>query len=119
MSLNSEDRKALIAYRHEKADRALEDAAFLTGAGKYGLAANRLYYALFHAASALLLSKGITTKRHSGLITQVHLHFVKTGILTTEEACVSANRKFVIWKSCSISDTKTITKILSMLSVLT
>ena len=88
MSLNSEDRKALIAYRHEKADRALEDAAFLTGAGKYGLAANRLYYALFHAASALLLSKGITTKRHSGLITQVHLHFVKTGILTTEEGAL-------------------------------
>jgi len=33
----------------------------------------------------LLLSKGITTKRHSGLITQVHLNFVKTGILTADE----------------------------------
>ena len=66
MSLDNEDRKALIAYRQEKADMALDDAAFLTDAGKFGLAANRLYYALYYAASALLLSKGIVTKRHSG-----------------------------------------------------
>lgn len=88
MSMDNDDRKSLIAYRHEKADMALEDATFLTDAGKYGLAANRLYYALFHAASALLLSKGITTKRHSGLITQIHLNFVKTGILSDEEGAL-------------------------------
>lgn len=45
MSMDYDDRKSLIAYRHEKADMALEDATFLTDAGKYGLAANRLYYA--------------------------------------------------------------------------
>ena len=88
MSLNTEDRMAMIAYRHEKADIALEDAAFLTDAGKYGLAANRLYYALYHAASALLLSKEIITKRHSGLITQIHLNFVKTGILSEDEGAL-------------------------------
>ena len=88
MSLDSEDRKALIAYRQEKADLALDDAAFLTGAGKFGLAANRLYYALYYAASALLLSKGIATKRHSGLMTQIHMHFVKTGILSTDEGAL-------------------------------
>jgi len=32
-----------------------------------------------------LLSKGIITKRHSGLITQIHMNFVKPGILTAEE----------------------------------
>lgn len=85
MSLDNEDRKALITYRQEKADMALDDAAFLTDAGKFGLAANRLYYALYYAASALLLSKGIATKRHSGLMTQIHMHFVKTGILSTDE----------------------------------
>ena len=66
MSLDHEERKALIDYRQQKADLALDDAAFLADAGKYGLAANRLYYALYYAASALLLSKGIVTKRHSG-----------------------------------------------------
>jgi len=49
------------------------------------LAANRLYYALYYAASALLLSKGVITKRHSGLITQIHMNFVKSGILTAKE----------------------------------
>lgn len=85
MSLDNESRQAMIVYRLEKADVALEDAAFLADAGRYNLAANRLYYALYYAASALLLSKGIITKRHSGLITQMHFHFIKTGILTPEE----------------------------------
>lgn len=88
MSLDSEDRKALIAYRQEKADLALDDAAFLTEAGRYGLAANRLYYALYYAASAILLSKGVVTKRHSGLMSQIHLHFVKTGILSPDEGAL-------------------------------
>ena len=88
MSLNNEDRKAMIAYRQEKAKLALDDAAFLTDACKYGLAANRLYYALYYAASALLLSKGIVTKRHSGLIAQVHMNFVKTGFLTQEDGAL-------------------------------
>ena len=88
MSLDNESRQAMILYRQEKADLALEDAVFLTDAARYNLAANRLYYALYYAASALLLSKGISTKRHSGLITQVHLNFVKTGILTIEEGAL-------------------------------
>ena len=88
MSLDNESRKAMIAYRQEKADMALDDAAFLTDAARYNLAANRLYYALFYAASALLLSKGIFTKRHSGLIAQMHLNFVKPGILTTDEGAL-------------------------------
>lgn len=88
MSLNEEARKSMIVYRQEKADTALEDAKFLTDAGRYNLAANRLYYALYHAASALLLSRGISTKRHAGLIAQMHLNFVKTGILTNDEGAL-------------------------------
>ena len=56
MSLDNESRQAMITYRQEKANTALDDAAFLTDAGRYNLAANRLYYALYYAASALLLS---------------------------------------------------------------
>ena len=54
MSLDNESRKAMIAYRLEKADAAMDDAIFLSEAGRYNLSANRLYYALYHAASALL-----------------------------------------------------------------
>lgn len=34
MSLDNESRQAMIVYRLEKADVALEDAAFLTDAGR-------------------------------------------------------------------------------------
>lgn len=88
MSLDNESRKAMIAYRLEKADAAMNDAIFLSEAGRYNLSANRLYYALYHAASALLLSMGITTKRHSGLIAQIHLNFVKTGLLSAEDGAL-------------------------------
>lgn len=88
MSLDNESRQAMVNYRMERADVALDDAVFLYDAGRYNLAANRLYYALYYAASALLLSQGVVTKRHSGLIAQIHLHFVKSGILTVEEGAL-------------------------------
>ncbi len=85
MSLDNDNRKAVVNYRLEKADTALEDADFLKKNGKLNLAANRLYYALYYASSALLISRGIPTKTHSGLITQISLHLVKTGILSFED----------------------------------
>ena len=47
MSLDKESRNAMVAYRQEKADVAIDDALFLTDAGRYNIAANRLYYALY------------------------------------------------------------------------
>lgn len=85
MSLDNDNRKAVVNYRLEKADTALEDADFLKKNEKHNLAANRLYYALYYASSALLISRGIPTKTHSGLITQISLHLVKTGILSIED----------------------------------
>lgn len=85
MSLDNDNRKAVVSYRLEKADTALEDADFLKENGKNNLAANRLYYALYYASSALLISHGIPTRTHSGLITQISLQLVKTGILSIED----------------------------------
>ena len=47
MNMDSTSRLAMIAYRQEKAVMAIDDAAFLTEGGRYNLAANRLYYALY------------------------------------------------------------------------
>ena len=85
MSLDHENRNAVVDYRLEKAKVALCDADFLNSNQRYNLAANRLYYALYYAASALLISQGIPTKTHSGLITQIHLQLIKTNILTQED----------------------------------
>lgn len=40
----------------------------------------RAYYAFFYAASALLLTKGLSRSKHSGVISSFRQHFVKTGV---------------------------------------
>lgn len=42
----------------------------------YATAINRLYYSCFHATKALLLTKDLTPKTHSGIVTMLHQHFV-------------------------------------------
>lgn len=40
---------------------------------------------LYHAASALLLSDGLTSHTHRGLLAQISLNYVKDGKLTNDE----------------------------------
>ena len=44
-------------------------------------AVNRLYYALFYAVNALLVSNEIYSQSHSGMKSQFSLHFIKSGKL--------------------------------------
>ena len=41
-------------------------------------AVSRAYYAFFDTASALLITKELSAKTHSGVITLFSLHFIKT-----------------------------------------
>lgn len=52
--------------------------------GIYDDAISRAYYAMFHAATALLLKKGVTARTHSGLLTMFSLHYVKSGEIAKE-----------------------------------
>lgn len=45
---------------------------------------NRLYYAAYYAASALLIAYGIQTKSHEGNISQFGQQFVLTGIVSRD-----------------------------------
>lgn len=40
---------------------------------------SRLYYSCFHATKALLLTKDLIPKTHSGVISLLHQHFVQSG----------------------------------------
>lgn len=82
MSLSNDDRKALVDYRIEKARATFDEAQKVAAMSLWNLAANRLYYALYHAASALLLSDGLTSHTHKGLLAQINLNYVKGGRLT-------------------------------------
>lgn len=53
--LNSETRAAIVSYRLERAHETLQEADYNANGGYYNTAINRLYYACYYAASALLL----------------------------------------------------------------
>jgi uncharacterized protein (UPF0332 family) len=76
-----EETKTLIRYRLERSQESLEEANILLSKGYTNTFVNRLYYACFYAVSALLLTKGLSSAKHSGIRSFFHQNFVKTGSL--------------------------------------
>jgi uncharacterized protein (UPF0332 family) len=74
----------------ERGDEALSAAKHLLSAGFFNDAVSRAYYAAFHWARALLVSRGLDPKTHRGVIQLLSLHFVTTERLTEEEAALLA-----------------------------
>ena len=72
---------ALAKYRLEKAKNDLSDAQKSFSEGMFETAANRAYYAIFHAARAVLILDGQDYKRHSGVIAFFRKDYIKTGVL--------------------------------------
>ena len=56
MSLKEEDRRIIIEMELDKAERTFAEQQLLREGGLWNTLANRLYYSLFHAVSALLIS---------------------------------------------------------------
>jgi uncharacterized protein (UPF0332 family) len=50
-------------------------------------AAGRAYYAMFHAAEALLLSKGLEYSKHRAVLSAYGREFAKSGLLPREFHC--------------------------------
>jgi uncharacterized protein (UPF0332 family) len=76
-------RYRIQAHLHH-ARQALESAASSLEHGFYATAINRAYYAIFYAASGLLLTKGISRSKHAGIISAFREHFVKSGLIEVE-----------------------------------
>jgi uncharacterized protein (UPF0332 family) len=68
----------------ERARAALVSARILVGAGQFADAISRAYYAMFHAACALLASIGRTVRTHDGLRALIAEHFIRPGRLAHE-----------------------------------
>ena len=64
-----------------RSDAALNAAQVLLESQLFDDAASRTYYAVFYAASALLLSKSLKFNSHSGVLRAISLNFIKTGQL--------------------------------------
>ena len=82
--MKEEDKKTLLNLRRQKARDALKDAILLFENKSLSSSVNRIYYALFYEASALLLTKGMSSSKHGGAKALFHQHFVKTGMVSKE-----------------------------------
>ena len=75
----SDPKQELIRYRLGRAREALGDADAALREGRWNEASNRIYYAMFYAATALLATRNFSSTRHSGVISLLHEHFVRPG----------------------------------------
>ena len=53
--------------------------------GDYDFSISRAYYAMFYAATAVLLSRGLTRSKHSGVIAAFGQEVVKSGEFTAAD----------------------------------
>ena len=70
----------LSQARFDHAMECLQAAKRLLEAGNTKSAANRAYYAVFHAMRAVLAYDGIDMKHHSGIISSFRRLYIKTGV---------------------------------------
>ncbi|MDR0437176.1 MAG: HEPN domain-containing protein [Bacteroidales bacterium] len=85
MTLEFQDRNAIVSLRLQGAKDALQEAKGNIEMEYWRVAANRLYYACYYAASALLISNGYLARTHSGVISLLNLHFVSKGLISKEQ----------------------------------
>jgi uncharacterized protein (UPF0332 family) len=78
--MQADDKKALSEARFDHAKECLDAAKSLLASSNYKSAANRSYYAIFHAMRAVLAFDGIDMKHHSGVISEFRKLYIKTNI---------------------------------------
>ena len=87
----------LVMYRLNKAEEVFSAALVLYNAGQWNSAVNRLYYACFYAASALLLARGVGAKSHAGVISKFSENVVRTNEMSADEYRVYS--KLLNWRT--------------------
>ena len=85
MKLTDAEREQVVLHRLQKAKDTLNEAKGNIEMEYWHTAANRLYYACYYVASALLIKHEHIAKTHSGVITLLGLHFVSKGLISDEQ----------------------------------
>ncbi|MBR3725711.1 MAG: HEPN domain-containing protein [Bacteroidales bacterium] len=84
MSLDKEKRDTVVSLEIAKAFTTQEEVDLLVEKGYWNAAANRLYYSVFHAVSALLIHDGIRIKSHKGAGIMLNQHYIQTNKISPE-----------------------------------
>lgn len=82
--MEHEEKKSLSDVRYNHALECLDAAKSLLESGNFKSAANRSYYAIFHAMRAVLAFDEIDMKHHSGIISEFRKRYIKTGVLDVQ-----------------------------------
>ena len=77
MGLKDSERRDLVKYRLEKSYSTFAEVQVQLDNKFYRTAANRLYYACFYAAAALLIGNGYETNSHNAVKRLLGLYFIK------------------------------------------
>ena len=103
----------LSKYRLEKSGDMLLTAMRDADSKDFASANNRAYYCIFHAMRAVLALDGLDYKKHSAVISQFTISYLKSGILPREYGKLITNASLIRNRSdyedfyiCSIEDTK-------------
>ncbi len=82
--MDDELRFNIVNYRLFSARNSLGEVLSLSRDQYFNAAISRMYYACFHAASALLINAGIEARTHTGVRQMLSKDFVQTGILSRD-----------------------------------
>jgi hypothetical protein len=81
--VTGENRRLAAAEELARADEELAAARTLLDAGLFRPAMTRAYYAVFHAARALLFHEALEPRSHEGVLHLLNVHWIKGGRLET------------------------------------
>jgi hypothetical protein len=83
--VTNDNKRVNIASELARADECLRAAAVLVDAGLLHDAESRLYYAIYDAAVAALLTEGLEPRSHAGVSSLLGLHFIKPGRMDSDD----------------------------------
>ena len=98
--MTHENRRRAIADEIKHGADALRAARALRDMGLRNDALSRLYYAIFHYTTALLLTEGVEPTSHKALAGLLGLHFAKRGLLSPGDVAVVGHA----WSWRSLAD---------------
>ena len=81
VTLDEDSRRDLIEYRLQRSNETLEEADYNAKGGYYNSTVNRLYYACYYSAAALMLCYGLEASTHAGIKSMLGMNFIKAGVI--------------------------------------
>ena len=96
-------------YRYEQAEQCLKSATMLMDADDYKGAANRSYYAIFHAMRSVLALQNVDFGKHSAVISHFRKEYIKADVFAVELSDIIENL-FTVRNKCDYDDFYIISK---------